>query len=85
MIPDQYYAESYCILRFHFKKHMIFVFPLGMPGEKAHAKYARCAQVTMIKQVDAGVVDICAWNHLYFYLSNNFVFIVLFALLAFIC
>ena len=24
MNPDQYYADSYCILRFHFKKHMIF-------------------------------------------------------------
>ena len=51
---------------------MIFVFPLGMPGEKAHAKYARFAQVTMIKQVDAGVVGICTSNYLYFYLSNPF-------------
>ena len=46
---------------------------------------ARCAQVTMIKQVDAGLVDICTFNHLDLYLSNKFVFTVLFALFAFIC
>ena len=50
---------------------------------------ARCAQVTMIKRVDAGVVDICTYNHLDLCLSNSFVFTGLFAffclhLLAFV-
>ena len=46
---------------------------------------ARCAQVTMIKQVDAGVVDICTYNNLDLCLSNSFVFTGLFALFDFIC
>ena len=42
-------------------------------------------EVTMIKQVDAGVVDICTYNHLDLCLSNSFVFTGLFALFVFIC